>query len=172
MHYSEPPDFRFAKSGPKGIKPTKTREYCTVSVAKDENDDEPGVSGQDTMDLDENQPSKRVRAEGKAYRTVSGKVWKGSSQRASSISKNTATPWQRKMTEKATQQQFLEYKRVAVGASKEKRKAEGERRRLVRERKKENQAKSTVVQKLSTATAKKMMKSKKQRKLLKTADTN
>lgn len=40
------------------------------------------------------------------------------------------------------------------------------------DRKKANQAKSAVVTAVSTATAKKLMKHKKQRKLLKTADTN
>jgi len=51
--------------------------------------------------------------------------------------------------------------------------AKSDERAAAKERKKTNQAKSAVVHKITnSATVKKMMKSRKQRKLLKTADTN
>ncbi len=48
--------------------------------------------------------------------------------------------------------------------------AEKQRREAAKKRKEESQRKSAVVQKISTSTAKRMLKSKKQRKLLRTAD--
>eukprot|EP00798_Chlamydomonas_sp_ICE-L_P001509 gene1509-32887_t len=50
--------------------------------------------------------------------------------------------------------------------------AKGLERKNARERKKANQEKSQVVQKVSTNTVKRMMKNRKQKKLLKKADTN
>lgn len=51
--------------------------------------------------------------------------------------------------------------------------AKSEERAAAKTRKKTNQAKSAVVQKITnSATVKKLLKSKKQRKLVKTADTN
>jgi rRNA-processing protein CGR1 len=46
------------------------------------------------------------------------------------------------------------------------------RKQEAQDRKKANQAKSTIVTAVNSATAKKLLKNKKQRKLLKTADTN
>lgn len=102
---------------------------------------------------------------------VSSRPWKVPAKRASETKTNPLlkTSWDKKMAEKATRASFLEHKRSTLAVRKEKLKAETKRRAAVKEQKEANRLKSQVVQKVSTATAKKMMKDKKQRKKLVTA---
>eukprot|EP00878_Enallax_costatus_P027176 GHUV01029234.1.p1 GENE.GHUV01029234.1~~GHUV01029234.1.p1 ORF type:complete len:110 (+),score=40.67 GHUV01029234.1:419-748(+) len=106
---------------------------------------------------------------------VSGKVWKAEAGKRASADKNAilGSSWEKKMQEKALRKAFLEQKQAARESLRDKRKADAQHRAAVKERKKQNQEKSAQVQKITnSATLKKMMKSKKQRKLLRTADTN
>lgn len=135
------------------------------------------LEGPSTMDEDvptATESNKRQKLDGVAYRKVSGKVWKSGNDKAST--KKTASlssTWEKKMANKAGREHFMTFKKEAVAAAKSKRKAAADQRRLAKERKDANKAKSTVVQKITnSATLKKMMKSKKDRKKLKTADTN
>lgn len=103
----------------------------------------------------------------------SGRPWKEPAPRASTLKPATlSTSWEKKMALKAARAAFVAAKRDAVDARKT-RKREGravreaalERRRLAREG-------AAVTQTItSTATLKRMMKNKKQAKLLRKADT-
>ncbi|PNH09612.1 hypothetical protein TSOC_003761 [Tetrabaena socialis] len=120
---------------------------------------------------------KRQKADEETYRPVrAGQPWKTPGQRASTIMKvSTASnkSWSKRMTEKAAKKHLQGIKAEFVAAGKAKRKAAADQRKVAKERKLANQKKSAVVQKISnSATVKKMMKDKKQRKLLRTADTN
>eukprot|EP00775_Hariotina_reticulata_P011667 gene11667-11810_t len=94
--------------------------------------------------------AKRQKAEGVAYRTVSGKVWKDEAEKRASADKNAVlgTSWDKKMREKALRKAFLEQKAAAQDAAKEKRKAAAQHRQAVKDRKKANQEKSAQVQKV------------------------
>lgn len=165
---SVPVDFRNVKLGPKGYKERRKRkleeqeelETCPVDMEED-------VASAPT--------GKRQKlADGTPYRKVSGKVWKGPAQPATKVMKAPSKKdWDKKMAEKRAKQAFKEQKDAAQQAIKDKRKAKARERQAAKERKEQNQKKSAVVQKITNAaTVKKMMKSKKQRKLIKTADTN
>jgi len=166
----EPVDLRFAALGPRGYKinPVKSRKRGREEVED---------AGPVPMDHDEPMASelpKRQRVEGEAYRKVSGKVWKEKGVKAGADKAAiVGTSWEKKMAEKAARQRYLDVKRTAQAAYKDKRKAIAQQKAAAAQRKKENQAKSAVVQKITNAaTVKKLLKSKKQRKLLKKADTN
>ncbi|GLI58673.1 hypothetical protein VaNZ11_000416 [Volvox africanus] len=119
---------------------------------------------------------KRQKADEITYRPVSGKTWKAPGQRASTVMRPASLGkknWSKKTNEKVARKNLLDLKAEAVAAAKEKRKAAAAQRKAAKERKAANQQKSAVVQKITNnATVKKMMKDKKQRKLLRTADTN
>mmetsp|Transcript_8508 Transcript_8508/g.18174 ORF Transcript_8508/g.18174 Transcript_8508/m.18174 type:complete len:182 (-) Transcript_8508:629-1174(-) len=168
----ETPDFRNAKLGPKGFKEKTKRklEEMQEQLAHEE---------ETAMDQDEPQPVetqsiKRRKADGVNYVPVYEREAKAPAERAAKIMKAGVTSsWEKKMKNKASRQMFMEHKREAVNAMKEKKKADVEHRKMVRERRKANQEKSAVVQKITnSATLKKMMKNKKQKKSLKMADTN
>lgn len=54
---------------------------------------------------------------------VSGRVWKAPGERAGKVMKpSLSTSWEKKMAMKASRQQFVDHKRAAVEAYKEKRK--------------------------------------------------
>ncbi|KIZ01821.1 hypothetical protein MNEG_6141 [Monoraphidium neglectum] len=178
----DPVDLRGAALGPKGYKvnPIKTSRKRKIEEPQDDVMEEQQQQQPEAMDADGGAGAaaapgaKRQRVEGEPYRTVSGKVWKGPGTKAGTYkSAIVGTTWEKKMAAKATKKVLSEQKAIAVGALKAKRKAKAQQREAAKIRKKENQAKSVVVQKITNAaTVKKMMKSKKQRKLLKTADTN
>lgn len=185
----DPVDMRGAALGPKGykinpIKSSRKRKLDEQPLvdAMDEGEEQqqrrtrqqPEAMDADNGAAEEARGTKRQRVEGKPYRTVSGKVWKGPGTKAGTYKAAiVGTSWEKKMAAKAARKQLAEQKAAATEAIRAKRKAKAQQREAAKERKKENQAKSTVVQKITnSATVKKMMKSKKQRKLLKTADTN
>lgn len=117
--------------------------------------------------------SKRQKADETTWRPVSGKGWKAPEERASTVMKaQTSKTWGKRMEEKAQRQQLLAIKAEVVAEGRAKRKATAMQRKASKERKMANRAKSEVVQQVSTATVKKMMKNKKQKKLLRKADTN
>ncbi|KAI8474028.1 MAG: hypothetical protein J3K34DRAFT_518528 [Monoraphidium minutum] len=180
----EPVDLRGAALGPKGYKINPIKSSRKRKLGDDIEAGGGGGygGGPEAMDADGGgeaaaaaQGAKRQRVgEGEPYRVVSGKVWKGPGTKAGTYkSAIVGTSWEKKMGAKATRKALAEQKAVAIETQRAKRKAKGQQRADARARKKENQAKSAVVQKITnSATVKKMMKSKKQRKLLKTADTN
>lgn len=131
---------------------------------------------EDVPEPEAEQSGKRQKADESTYRPVSGKKWKAPGQKASTVmrpSAHTGKSWNKKMQERAAQKHLKDIKKEAVEAAKAKRKAAAEQRKAAKERKAQNQQKSAVVQKITnSATVKKMMKDKKQRKLLRTADTN
>eukprot|EP00877_Chromochloris_zofingiensis_P012428 jgi/Chrzof1/7439/Cz02g24030.t1 len=165
-------DLRYAALGQgKGIKPSRKRKLADAEpVAEGPMDMEEDVVAAAEPDM----ASKRQRLDGESYRKVSGKVWKTPGRKAGTDKACIlGTSWEKKMADKALRRQLQQQKHAAQEAIKEKRKAIGQQRRQAKERKTAAQQKSAVVQKISNAaTVKKMMKSKKQRKLLKTADTN
>jgi len=127
------------------------------------------------MTLSKVSSSKRARVEGSPYRTVSGKTWKVASARAGAakaavLGKNSS--WEKVSARRDQRRAAVAQKREAVASAKERRRAAGKQRADAKERKKANQARSAVLQPISNpATLKKMMKSKKQRKLLRKMDT-
>ncbi|GBF87834.1 hypothetical protein Rsub_00546 [Raphidocelis subcapitata] len=176
-------DLRHAALGPKGYKvnPIKSSRKRKMGEqpedqpqAMDRDDGGAEAAAAAAAAAEPPPAAKRQRVEGEPYRTVSGKVWKGAGFKAGTYkSAIMGTSWEKKMATKAAKKQFSEQKAVAVDSLRAKRKAKRDERTAAATRKKENQAKSAVVQKVTnSATVKKMMKSKKQRKLLKTADTN
>ncbi|KAF6258913.1 ribosomal protein S7e-domain-containing protein [Scenedesmus sp. NREL 46B-D3] len=188
-------DLRHASLGPRGykIRPVKTgkRTYEKILRAQQQPEEQPMAMDHDGDDMEVAPAVKRQRAEGVAYRNhaapagdvscscaawqVSGKTWKGEAEKRASADKNAilGSSWEKKMQAKALRKSFQEQKQAAVDSQKEKRKAAAQHRQAVKDRKKQNQEKSAVVQKITNAaTVKKMLKSKKQRKLLRTADTN
>jgi hypothetical protein len=127
-----------------------------------------------TTQLAQVSSSKRVRVEGAPYRPVSGKTWKVASARAGAakaavLGKNSS--WEKVAARRDARRVALAAKREAVEAAKGRRRAAAQQRAAAKERKKANQARSAVVQPVSSATAKRMMKSKKQRKLLRKIDS-
>lgn len=164
------PDMRNSKLGPRGYKAKRKREIA----------EELEQHLEETADMMEDAPAepqvpsaKRQRVEGAPFRATSGKVWKIASARATAYKQPVlGSSWEKKMQDKATRKAFREIKAATVDAVKEKKKEAARRKQQALDRKKANQAKSALVTAVSTATAKRLMKHKKQRKLLKTADTN
>ncbi|EFJ50874.1 hypothetical protein VOLCADRAFT_103666 [Volvox carteri f. nagariensis] len=160
---------------PKGYKERSVgkRKRDAAEQAEDEH---PMAMQEDMEQQDATQAPKRQKADETMYRPVSGKSWKPPGQRASTVMRPASLgkkSWGKKMTEKASRKHLLDLKAEAVAATKAKRKAAAEQRKRAKELKASNQQKSAVVQKITnSATVKKMMKDKKQRKLLRTADTN
>ncbi|GFR43546.1 hypothetical protein Agub_g4639 [Astrephomene gubernaculifera] len=144
--------------------------------AEEQVDDEQVAAMQEDEQQELKQPEKRQKADETTFRPVSGRTWKLPGQRASTVMKPSTSgkkSWNQRMADKAARKNLQELKGEAVAAAKAKRKAAADQRKAAKERKAANQQKSAVVQKITnTATVKKMMKDKKQRKLLRTADTN
>ncbi|KAG2451382.1 hypothetical protein HYH02_003984 [Chlamydomonas schloesseri] len=170
---------RLVGVAPKGYKvnPIKSQKRKRVEESDEpEPMEEETAMQQDEPQADAAQAGKRQKADDKTWRPVSGKVWKAPGQRASTVMKANVSgnkSWGRRMAEKAADKSLRETKAEALAAVKAKRKAAADQRKAARERKQANQAKSAVTQKITNAaTVKKMMKDKKQRKLLRTADTN
>jgi rRNA-processing protein CGR1 len=101
---------------------------------------------------------------------ISGRAWKAPEPKRASAIRNpkVSSSWDTKMKVKAEKQAYLTMKREAKEARSEKLRNAREQREAAMKRKEENRSKSAVVQKLSSSTAKKMMKSKKARKHLAT----
>uniref|UniRef100_A0A7S0US43 Coiled-coil domain-containing protein 86 n=1 Tax=Polytomella parva TaxID=51329 RepID=A0A7S0US43_9CHLO len=161
-------DFRCLATGPKGYKESKRRREEEEEVL---DNDDVGMMEEENTPMEEVQAAKRQKSDETNWRPVSGKVWKEARSKASLVMKpKLPTSWEQKMEEKAMKKMFVERKREAVAEIKAKRKAVAQQKRQALERKKINREKSAVVQTISkTSTIKKMMKDKKQRKLLKTA---
>lgn len=97
--------------------------------------------------------------------------WKVPGQRAATLrNPKLSTSWEKKMAVKAEEAAYKERKREALAARKEAAAEARRRREEAKKRKEEARAKSAVVTRVSSATAKRMMKSKKGRKLLRTGD--
>jgi rRNA-processing protein CGR1 len=102
---------------------------------------------------------------------ASGRDWKVPGQRAGSLKNpKLSTSWEKKMADKAQESAFKEQKRAALAAAKEAAAEVRRKKEAAKQRKKEAQERSAVVTRVSAATAKRMMKSKKGRKLLQTRD--
>lgn len=116
-------------------------------------------------------PAKRVKHNTVGVGKASGRAWKQPAQRAGSLKNpNLSSTWEKKMAIKAEETAFKDRKRAAAAAHKEAA-AEGRRKReAAKQRKLEAQQRSAIVTRVTSATAKRMMKNKKQRKLLRTAD--
>jgi type IV secretory pathway VirJ component len=126
------------------------------------------------MVLSQVSSSKRARVEGAPYRPVSGKTWKVASARAGAakaavLGKNSS--WEKMSARRDQRRAAVAAKREAAEQAKDRRRAAAQQRAAAKERKKANQAKSAVIQPVNSATVKKMMKSKKQRKLLRKIDS-
>ena len=102
---------------------------------------------------------------------ASGRDWKVPAQRAGTLrNPKLSTSWEKKMANKAEADAFKGRKRAAKAAKGEAAAAERQRREAAKKKKEEARAKAAVVTRVSAATAKRMMKSKKGRKQLRTGD--
>lgn len=132
---------------------------------------EDGTAAAERDPAAETAPAKRVKHNTVGVGKASGRDWKQPGQRAGSLKNpKLSSSWEKKMQDKAVEKAFKERKRDAAAARKEALATERRRREAVKQRKAEAQAKSAVVTRVSAATAKRMMKSKKARKLLQTRD--
>lgn len=104
---------------------------------------------------------------------ASGRAWKEPAVRASTLRPATlSTPWEKKMALKAQRAAFQAAKHAAVDARKERLRAARGAREAALARKKAAQEAAAVTQTITkTSTIKRMLKSKKQARLLKKADT-
>lgn len=174
--YKQPdmPDFRRSETTVKSFKENPKYHYKRkrAEVEPADSEDAQCMDYQETVVREST--CKRARVEGAPYRFVSGKVWKAAGEKAGTLKpKSLSTSWEKKMANKAVAKTFSEQKQAAVTAVKEKRKAAADQKRKALERKAANREKSQVVQKITNVSKlKKMMKNKKQKKLLKTADTS
>uniref|UniRef100_A0A7R9V9I8 Coiled-coil domain-containing protein 86 n=1 Tax=Chlamydomonas euryale TaxID=1486919 RepID=A0A7R9V9I8_9CHLO len=170
-------DFRRYTTQPKGYKERNKRklddDYEAAAAAADA---EPAVMELDGgEDAQQTVPAgKRRKAEGVAYIPVyEKKAGIAKPERSSRTMRHVhKTSWERKMQEKAGKKQFSEIKAAALADRKAAKRADAEHRRSVKEKKAAARERSAVVQPVSSATAKRMMKNRKQKRLLKTADTN
>lgn len=103
---------------------------------------------------------------------VSGKQWKEAGDRAGGLrSQNVSSTWNEKMRIKAETKIFRENRAAIIEARKAKLRRARQQRNEAKARKAEGQRKNTKVQQITNPnTLKKMMKDKKQRKKLMTAD--
>ncbi|KAI8106461.1 hypothetical protein M9435_001005 [Picochlorum sp. BPE23] len=104
----------------------------------------------------------------------SGRTWKAPGQKMSTMrsgsSKKLSTSWEKKMADKAALKDLRDRKKAALEQRKEAARKAREQKEAAKKRKEENRQKSVVTQVVSSATARKMAKSKKQRKKLVTVD--
>ena len=99
---------------------------------------------------------------------VSGKDWKTAKQPARAANKTFKRPTHEDVAKEREFRRLAKEQRAEAAAKrKEIMRVERERRAKVKEAKEKRQKAAEVVQEISTATAKRMMKSKKQRKLVK-----
>lgn len=132
-----------------------------------QDEDEDTHSNKDITQREAKRAKHNIVGVGKA----SGRSWKQPAQRAGTLrNPKLSTSWEKKMKQKAEEQAYKAAKREALEAKKEAARTERHRREEVKKRKEENRAKSAIVQKVSTSTAKKMAKNKKLKKKLVTVD--
>jgi rRNA-processing protein CGR1 len=94
-------------------------------------------------------------------------AWKQPSSRASTLRNPKLTSsWDKKMKDKAEKAAYVGLKREAAESRKTAAREAKERREESRQRKEENRKKSAITTKISSATARKMMKNKKLKKKL------
>ena len=117
------------------------------------------------------EPPKRAKHNVVGVGKTSGRDWKQPAPRAGTL-RNPAlsTSWEKKMAQKAEEQAYKERKRAAQEARREAAGAERRRREEAKARKEERKKAAEVTTRVSAATAKRMMKSKKARKLLRAGD--
>ncbi|KAK2075738.1 hypothetical protein QBZ16_001479 [Prototheca wickerhamii] len=146
-------DFRAFADGPRGYKVEEEKDTL--------------------LPLEEQAPVGRVKRP--KHNTVgagkeSGRSWKQPGQRASSLrNPQTALSWEKRMKDKAEKAAFLAQKREALAAFKAKKSEAKAQREASRQRKEENRKASDLTVAISSATAKKLLKSKKGRKQIRTA---
>ncbi|GAX84922.1 hypothetical protein CEUSTIGMA_g12343.t1 [Chlamydomonas eustigma] len=162
-------DLRGIATGPKGYK--ERNENLKRSIQ--DRDDDFTAMDEDAA-AEDGQSIKRRKADFVKYIPIHQRNPKAPSERAGKVMRSSSkSSWERKMKEKAEKGHFLEHKKEALAEAKSKRKAIAEQRKAAKERKEANKEKSMVVQKITkNSTLKKMMKNKKQKKLLRKADTN
>ncbi|MEW5312938.1 MAG: hypothetical protein WDW38_004536 [Sanguina aurantia] len=168
-------DFRAIGLGPRGYKESNKRKMQDMEELSKQS--APDASAMEEGEEEAAEPSgKRQKAEDGIPRPVSGKgkAWKLPATRAASMMKPLSkSTWEQRMTDKALRKTFMEQKRASADRVKEAKKAKSKAFAEAKKRKILNQQKSAVTQKITKAsTLKKLMKNRKQKKLLKTADTN
>lgn len=135
---------------------------------------------QDSMMVEDNGQSVAKRAKANVKQNAvgvgkgSGRTWKAPGEKMSTVrsgsSKKLSTSWEKKMADKAALKDLRDRKKAALEERKEAARKAREQREAAKKRKEENRKKSVVTQVVSSATARKMAKSKKQRKKLVTVD--
>ncbi|EIE22047.1 hypothetical protein COCSUDRAFT_53945 [Coccomyxa subellipsoidea C-169] len=163
-------DFRNAALGPVGYKMCRKRKMQEYQEQVDLEEAQMDETEEVTIAA---APAKRLKLNTVGVGKTSGRGWKEAGERAGSLRNPLlSTSWEKKMADKAAAQQFKAVKKAAVDAHKEKKQKLRTQREANLKRKEENRRKSLVTQKISNpATLKRMLKSKKDRKKLMTADT-
>ncbi|BDA42079.1 hypothetical protein COCOBI_02-8800 [Coccomyxa sp. Obi] len=162
-------DFRNAALGPVGYKKCRKRKMEDYQEQVDQEE----AQMDETEEIRVNLPAKRLKLNTVGVGKASGRGWKEPGERAGTLRNPLlSSSWEKKMADKAAAQQFKAVKKAALDAYKEKKQKLKQQREANIARKEENRKKSMVTQKISNpATLKRMMKSKKERKKLMTADT-
>lgn len=112
-------------------------------------------------------PTKRTKSNVVGVGRTSGRSWKAPGQRAGSLrNPKLSTSWEKKMADKAKAQAFRDAKKEAKALVGEAKREARERKEAAKARKEENRRNSEVTVRVSAETAKKMLKSKKDRKKL------
>lgn len=161
-------DFRAARGlTPRGFKQARKRK---LDASLTEADDVAVV-----VDASTGYAPRRTRAKHNVAGLAksSGRAWKEPSQRASAARPATlSTPWEKKMALKAQKAAFSAARRTAVDAQKQRLRTARDAREAALARKKAAQEAAAVTQTITkTSTIKRMLKSRKQARLLKKADT-
>eukprot|EP00884_Botryococcus_braunii_P022428 jgi/Botrbrau1/886/Bobra.0167s0010.1 len=161
-------DYRFAVTGPRGYKLSRKRKLEETDL---------GVDQQMVIDSGANEKDVPRSAKKAKHNIVglgksSGRPWKEPGERAGTLrNANLSTSWETKMQQKEQQTKFRELKQAVIEARRQKLQGIRKQKEAAKARKQENREKSLVTQTISKpATVKRMLKSKKGRKLLRKAD--
>lgn len=169
-------DFRDFPDGPRGYKVSIKKNGTIGSKRKLDEYEEQVAREQLAMEQGDGPPqvvgtAKRYKKDTTGVGKVSGRDWKLPGRRAGELKTPTlSSTWEKKMSDKASLAAFTARKRDAKAAFKAQKAEAHKRREESKARKEANRKKSEIVQRVSSATAKRMLKSKKQRKLLKSGD--
>ncbi|KAL6767767.1 hypothetical protein F751_6939 [Auxenochlorella protothecoides] len=168
-------DFRGFPDGPRGFKVGVTKKGVLGQKRRLEEYEEQVEKEQEEQamagEVQPFGPRKKVKHNTHGLAKVSGRSWKQAGERAGTLrNPKLSTSWDEKMRIKAEKASFLEQKRESQAAWKAKKGMLKSQREEVLRKKEENRKKSEVTVRVSSATAKKMQKSKKARKALRTGE--
>eukprot|EP00887_Chlorella_sp_A99_P002007 scaffold18.g2007.t1 len=170
------PDFRHAPEGPRGYKVKITKFGSAGSKRKlDEYREQVELEQAEMEDTEAGavvgpvikRPKRDTLGVGCG---ASGRSWKEPGQRAGSLrNPRLSSSWEKKMADKAAEAAFRERKQAAAEARRVSARDARQRREAAKARKEEARSKAAVVQHVSAATARRMLKNKKGKRKLRLA---